>query len=431
MVRLAEEDASSMKHFFIPSQRLQDEFDMYDDEPHGYNEVELAVSIEVFLNHRSDWSDFRAFSTGDEGEMGKLIWITEDTFFWIKEDNNEEEFEKLERYAIQRAIFTASSGETHHLVLAKFRDHRSLSAGAFSLFWHVVTTSSCVKLELKCVHLLLFEATSSQLLKTSPSLELLEFEGFTFKESGCRALATLERTGLEVTFGTCTFDAQSSKDTFIEWLRHSLAVSKLRTCTIEDSLFSALSGNSSVKSLSIGLSFGGDFNDYHLRSLARAFPGNLGIENLIVTVHCGETSSLLLRSLWSHPRIQSVSLNFFPSLKAEANTSMMNAVLQLAQRNTVVHTIDLPDCNQAEEIYENSIVPRLEMNRSRFEEQRRALKRADPSIRAQLLGRALYVVRSNPDLLFLFLSENVPAFVRSDEDGPIITSGQKRKTRSC
>jgi hypothetical protein len=30
----------------------------------------------------------------------------------------------------------------------------------------------------------------------------------------------------------------------------------------------------------------------------------------------------------------------------------------------------------------------------------------------------LHVVRSNPDLLFRFLSENVPAFVRSD-DGPI------------
>jgi hypothetical protein len=41
----------------------------------------------------------------------------------------------------------------------------------------------------------------------------------------------------------------------------------------------------------------------------------------------------------------------------------------------------------------------------------------------------LHVVHSNPDLLFRFLSENVPAFVRSDEDGPIIISGQKRKAQ--
>jgi hypothetical protein len=39
--------------------------------------------------------------------------------------------------------------------------------------------------------------------------------------------------------------------------------------------------------------------------------------------------------------------------------------------------------------------------------------------------RALHVVRNNPDLLFRFLSENVPAFVRS-EDGPI---SEKRKAQ--
>jgi hypothetical protein len=108
---------------------------------------------------------------------------------------------------------------------------------------------------------------------------------------------------------------------------------------------------------------------------------------------------------------------------------MNNAVLRLAQCNTVVHTIDLPYGVKDEALFHNSIVPRLEMNRSCFEDQRQALTRADPSIRGQLLGRALHVVRSNPDLCFRFLSENVPAFVRSDVDGPILRSGQKRKAR--
>jgi hypothetical protein len=61
-----------MKHFFTPSQRLQDKFDMFDDEVHDYFEVELAVSIQVFLNHRSDWSDFLAFST-DPSVRGQLL----------------------------------------------------------------------------------------------------------------------------------------------------------------------------------------------------------------------------------------------------------------------------------------------------------------------------------------------------------------------
>jgi hypothetical protein len=127
----------------------------------------------------------------------------------------------------------------------------------------------------------------------------------------------------------------------------------------------------------------------------------------------------------------------------------MNAIVQMLHLNTVVQTIDLFHGFDAEEVYRNSILPRLEMNRGCFEVQRQAVKRADPSIRPQLLGRALHVVRYNPELVFLFLSENVPAFVRTEEkeeeDGdreqefvtpleqdPIIASvaGQKRKASS-
>jgi hypothetical protein len=108
---------------------------------------------------------------------------------------------------------------------------------------------------------------------------------------------------------------------------------------------------------------------------------------------------------------------------------MMNAVLRLAQCYTMVRTIVLPDNAKDEEFFQNFIVPRLEMNRTCFEAQRQALTRADPSIRGRLLGRVLHVVRYNPDLLFRFISENVTAFVRSDEDGPIIPTGRKRKVR--
>jgi hypothetical protein len=155
-----------------------------------------------------------------------------------------------------------------------------------------------------------------------------------------------------------------------------------------------------------------------------------------------ETWNLLFRSLWTHPRIECVRLDHYlfrslvnaPErdryrLSAESKADRMHAVLQMVRSNTVVQEIDLPDEVNDEELYQNHILPRLEMNRSGFEEQRRVLGRADPSVRGQLLGRALHVVRYNPDLLFRFLSENVPAFVRSDEDAPIILSGQKRKVQ--
>jgi hypothetical protein len=402
-----------MEHFFTPARRLWDQYG-FDD-----TGVKLTVSIEAFLNHRWDWLEFQAFIKGDEGEIWKILWITEDSLIWVEDENNRMDSDLLEDYGSQqRAPLTAPSGEIHELVLAICRESESVPAGASSVFWHAVTTSNCVKLQLE--HRsnwfgLCSGPALSQFLEASPSLELLEFNNFHFREAQCRALATLERTDLVVTFLECSFYARDAKDTFIEWLRHSQVVTKLEDCVMEDNILSALSGNTSVKSLSIDATLYGDCDDV-IRSLARALPGNQGIENLCVLLsHVNDEAwSLLLRSLWAHPRIQSVRLLFLYSLSAAFKTSMMNAVLRLVQCNTLVHTIELPDYAKDEEFFQHFIEPQLDMNRNCFEDQRQALKRADPSIRGQLLGRALHVVRYNPDLLFRFVSENVPALVRSE-----------------
>jgi hypothetical protein len=123
---------------------------------------------------------------------------------------------------------------------------------------------------------------------------------------------------------------------------------------------------------------------------------------------------------------------------------LMKAIIQMLHLNTVVESIELFRAFEEEEMYQNSILPRLEMNRNCFEVQRQAVKRADLSIRLQLLGRALHAVRYNANLVFQFLSENVPALVRRDDeeeevvgDSTIpsqndlsIVSGQKRKASS-
>jgi hypothetical protein len=354
---------------------------------------------------------------GDEGEMWKVLCFTENTCIYVEDDTN---FGcDLEEYASLRASFTTTSGERYNLVLAmEDTDTASLSAEASCVFWHAVTTSNCVELMLHhtCyARVKLCSGTAlSQFLESSLSLELLEFGNVTFKEAHCRALATLERTDLEITFNGCSFDPRGANDTVIEWFRHSQAVTKLERCAMNDSILSALSENTSVKILSIISTTDGHSD------LAGALAGNQGIESLTACLLSDETWSVLLRSLWAHPRIQSISLIFNFRMSAATKTDIMNAVLRLAQCNTVVHTIDLPDNANDVEFFQNSIVPRLEMNRSCFEDQRQALTRADPSIRGQLLGRALRVVHSNPDLLFRFLSENVPAFVRSDEEDNII-----------
>jgi hypothetical protein len=186
-----------MEHFFTPTiRRLSIE----------HPEVKLAVSIEAFINYSWDWSDLREFATaGDEGERRSILWIAEDTFLCVEGENTLVLYDLLEEYAIQRATFTAANGDTHELALATDRaSSPSLSAGASSVFWHALTTSNCVKLRLKHWSSwfggLCSGPALSQFFEASPSLELLEFTDFDFDEAHCRAVATLERTGLEVTF---------------------------------------------------------------------------------------------------------------------------------------------------------------------------------------------------------------------------------------
>jgi hypothetical protein len=253
---------------------------------------------------------------------------------------------------------------------------------------------------------------------------------------------TLERTDLEVKLFYCTLEPVDAEDTFIEWFRNNQVVTEIDCCHIGGHILSALSGNNSVKKLIIDMGIR-KFGEGKLCSLLGALPGNMGIEHLTIFDFeiSHKTWILLFRSLSTHPRIKLLSLRHkwftVPTLlSAASKTARMKAVIQMLHINTVVHTIDLVDHFRDEEMYQNFILPRLEMNRSCFAVQRQAMKRADPSIRPQLLGRALHVVRYNPNLLFQFLSENVPAFVRAEEEeasaiplqnDPAIVSGQKRK----
>jgi hypothetical protein len=99
----------------------------------------------------------------------------------------------------------------------------------------------------------------------------------------------------------------------------------------------------------------------------------MGIEHLTIFDFdiSHKTWILLFRSLSAHPRIKLLSLRHkwtvdSTTLSAASKTKGMNAIIQMLQRNTVVHTIELPDYLNNEAVYQNSILPRLEMNRNCF-----------------------------------------------------------------
>jgi hypothetical protein len=89
-----------------------------------------------------------------------------------------------------------------------------------------------------------------------------------------------------------------------------------------------------------------------MRCLLQALPGNRGIEDLTVpNKHdrmSGDNWSHLCRSLSTHPRMARLALEYEFStmanrLSSESKSTMMNAILQMLQHNTVVHTLALPN----------------------------------------------------------------------------------------
>jgi hypothetical protein len=429
-----------MEKFFTPTRRYQDLFELdsngYDDGPFEYTEVELAVPVEEFLLHFLDWKGLWAFLTG--GVRQRILWITKDAFLVVKESGNVFQFHDDAPGCVIEAKFQGSSVQEQTLVLAC--DDGSIVEA--DVFWRAITTSNSIQVTIQGNDEYDLDLPSgpilSQFLQESLSLQVLEFYVILFKEEHCRALATLQRTDLKIKLIYCTIEPEDAKDAFIEWFRNNQVVTELNSCHIDSSILCALSGNKSVKKLSM-VRYPRVYASYEeIRSLAQALTGNMGIEHLTLCafhMHI-ESWGLLVSSLSKHPRIKLLSLRGMGAADYIWST-MMGTIIQLLHFNTVVLAIELPEGILREAVYRNSILPRLFMNRTCFEVQRQAMRRADPSIGPQLLGRALHVVQYNPELVFQFLSENVPAFARTAEEeedstipletNPAIVSGQKRK----
>jgi hypothetical protein len=406
-----------MEQLFTPTRRYQDIWG--DDDDSLYTEAELAVPLEDFLSHRWDWKDLHALAPSDDLHI--FLWITVHAFLALQGIAND--FAFIGPHICSAAKLQATSGHEHTLMLMQDSDPAHPN-GACNVFWRAITTSDMVQLSIHDCRFRPGRLPSgpilSQFFRGTPLLRVLHIRGFDFKEEHCRALATLKRTDLKVKLSECSIEPGYAEDTFIDWFRHNQVVTELDRCDIDCSILCALSGNNSVKKLSFEY-----IVEEKIHSLAHALPDNMGMEHLVFSHFevSDETWSLLFRSLSRHPHLESLSILSKSStcnsrrqiLSAASKTTRMQAVLEMLRHNTVVRTIDLADNFRDVEVYLCAILPRLEMNRSCFEVQRLAVKRADLSIRPQLLGRALHVVRYNPNLVFLFLLENVPAFVRTEE----------------
>jgi hypothetical protein len=243
----------AMEQFFTPTRRYQDLFELGVDDhlgPFEYTEKELVVPVEEFLACNLDWKYLWALLTAEAGATQKILWITEDAFLVAE---TQFYFHNDGPGCSIKADFHGTSGQEQSLILACNDE----SIGAADVFWRAIITSNSIQMaignysEYSVRGLLPSGPLLPQFFRQSSSLQVLEFCAFLFEEEHCCALATLQRTDLKVELTDCKLHPQDAEDTFIEWFRHNKILTELNYCQIKNSLLSALSGNNSVKKLTL------------------------------------------------------------------------------------------------------------------------------------------------------------------------------------
>jgi hypothetical protein len=158
-----------------------------------------------------------------------------------------------------------------------------------------------------------------------------------------------------------------------------------------------------------------------------ALANNRGLVNLDLSTQSISNDNwiILCDSLKAHPTLTSLVLNYTrPTLRPggdrivlmdDQKTYRTRIIADMVQRNALLHTITLSEEERDQQIYTDEILPHLETNL--YRPRVLAVKKTkERPFREKVLGRALYCVKSNPNLVWMFLSENVDAFARTEEE---------------
>jgi hypothetical protein len=256
-------------------------------------------------------------------------------------------------------------------------------------------------------------------------LQKFSLNRMVLSEDQCLALATMSRLDVELDISICSLaDDAAAAGAFIECMQSDRGRATLYRCKIDSQLLAnALTGDSRVTS------FKPDFDgtdDADKAILFRALANNRGLVELNLYGHPirDKNWTILCESLQAHPTL--TRLNLYSTVQRgpagipiifsdEQKTLWTRLLADMVQQNTVLHTIQLDSSERDDQIYTEEIRPYLVTNL--YRPRVRAIKKTkDRPFREKLLGRALYSVRSNPNLVWMLLSENVDAFVRSEEE---------------
>jgi hypothetical protein len=261
--------------------------------------------------------------------------------------------------------------------------------------------------------------------RDNSNLRMVHFSGMALSEEQCLALATmpprLDKNDVEIRLSGCSLAGDgrgAAAAAFIDCLQSDRGgpVSLFRCKIRSHILTTVLTGKSRVTGIKLGYY---DMSDPILMSLlfGTVLASNRGLVDLDLRCHSisDESWSILCQSLEQHPTLISLDLrDTRPTRQAseevilEQKRTRTRAIADLLEGNTILQTVHLSEQEREGRIYTELIQPRLEINLYRVRVL--AIKEGtqnDRPFREKVLGRALHCVRSNPNLVQMFLSQNM------------------------
>jgi hypothetical protein len=270
--------------------------------------------------------------------------------------------------------------------------------------------------------------TLSQLFEHSRgTLREVTLREMILTEEHIRVLAIAAPQEVALVLKACKFsDDEACRNAFRHWLQSGEGPAELYRCVIDpDVLSDAMRGNSRLGKLLLSPERASTADDSELSLLVNALAENKGLTDFDAFWYAisDENWSILCRSLQKHPTLTSLDLACTgpknPAGKRlfseEQKTNRTLALAEMMQTNTILHTIRLFPGEFDERVFTESIQPRLEANLYRPRVLAVKKEADDRSFRQKVLGRALSCVSSNPDHIWMFLSENVDAFSPCEE----------------
>jgi hypothetical protein len=411
----AEPNRASIEALFRPSTRFRDSHrNRRNFLPEGWTEIELLPHLTPLdiLATGVTWDEFLIFL------LHKIAWMTPDVYLCngymshtgdplvLALGANDSTTSMCVHVTSATAAAVATATCDFLVRLFATYEHHALRIQGGGNSVPAPLSGACLSLY--------FEESRDDLRKVYLSKMVLS-------EDLCLALATMSRLDVELGMNCCRL-SNNAVGAFVECLQSDRGPVNLVMSEIDSQIIaSALTGYSRVTLFKPAY---GWTDDAEKAVLFRALANNRGLVDLDLCGHSisDDNWSVLCQSLQAHPTLTTLGL-YATTPRSPAGAEIMLSAEQKARRtrvlaemmkeNKAVHTIFFSANDRDQQIYTEEIHPYLVTNiyRPRVLDVK---KTQDRPFREKVLGRAVYRVRNNPNLVWMLLSENVDAFVHSE-----------------